>query len=155
MCLPPNTIHAAQPLDVSFFGPLTEKHWSSVCHSYVSQNPGKVITKYTFSGPFHEAQYKTISPELIIAGFRQVGVCPFYHTAIQAVSLDECRAGIDPTQDVDEEQSNEDSNEQTADNAIEDQIRQNLDLSHPFTELQEELFQMSYENGYDLFKLHL
>ena len=50
MYLPPNTTHGAQPLDVSFFGSL--KHWSSVCHSYVSENPGKVITKYTFSELF-------------------------------------------------------------------------------------------------------
>ena len=68
--------------------------------------------------------------------------------------MDECRAGVVPTQDVDEEQStyqNEDSNEQTVDNAIEGQIGENLDLSRPFTELEEELFQTRYENGYDLF----
>ena len=150
MCLPPNTTHAAQPLDVSFFGPL-KKHWSSVCHSYVSKNPGKVVTKYTFSGLFRRAWYKTISPGLIVAGFRKVGVCPFNRTAIQAVSLDEWSAGVDPTQDVEEDYQNEDSNEQTADSAIEDQIGENLVLSRPFTELEEELFQTRYENGYDLF----
>ena len=153
LCLPPNTTHAAQPLDVSFFGPL-KKHWSSVCHSYVSENPGKVVTKYTFSGLFCKAWYKAISPELIVAGFRKVGICPFDRTAIQAVSLDECRAGTDPTQDVDEDQfpdQSKESNEQTADNAIEDQIGENLDISRPFTELEEELFQTRFENGYDLF----
>ena len=150
MCLPSNTTYAAQPLDVSFFGPL-KKHWSSVCHSYVSENPGKVVTKYTFSGLFRQAWYKTISPGLIVAGFHKVGVCPFNRTAIQAVSLDECRAGVDPTQDVEEDYQNEDSNEQTADSAIEDQIGENLVLSRPFTELEEELFQTRYKNGYDLF----
>jgi len=29
------------------FGPL-KKHWSSVCHMYVSDNPGKVVTKFIF-----------------------------------------------------------------------------------------------------------
>ena len=38
-CIPPNTTHAAQPLDVSFFGPI-KKHWSSVCHAYLAKNPG-------------------------------------------------------------------------------------------------------------------
>ena len=153
MCLPPNTTHAAQPLDVSFFGPL-KKHWSSVCHSYVSENPGKVITKYTFSGLFRQAWYKTISPELIVAGFRKVGVCPFDRTTIKAVSLDECRAGVDPTQDADKEQlshQDEDCNEQLADCVIEDKIGEKLDLSRPFSEFEEELFQTRYENGYDLF----
>ena len=154
MCLPPNTTHAAQPLDVSFFGTL-KKRWSSdVCHSYVSENLGKVITKYTFSGLFRQAWYKTISPDLIVAGFRKVGVCPFDRTAIKAVSLNECRAGVDPTQDADEEQlshQDEDCNEQLADSVIEDQIGEKLDLSCPFTMLEEELLQMRYENGYDLF----
>ena len=128
MYLPPNTTHGAQPLDVSFFGSL--KHWSSVCHSYVSENPGKVITKYTFSELFCQAWYKTISPDLIIAGFRKVGGCPFDRTAIKAVSLDECKAGVDPTQDAEEQLSHqdEDCNEQLADNVIEDQIGEKLDL---------------------------
>ena len=99
----------------------------------MSENPGKVITKYTFSGLFRQAWYKTISPELIVAGFRKVGVCPFDRTTIKAVSLDECRAGVDPTQDADEEQlshQDEDCNKQLADSAIEDQIGENLDLIH-------------------------
>ena len=32
-CLPPNTTHMAQPLDVSFFGPL--KNCSNVCYTYI------------------------------------------------------------------------------------------------------------------------
>ena len=92
--------------------------------------------------------------QLIVAGFHRVGICPFDRTAIQAVSLDEYKAGVDQTQDVNEDQSpdqNDDSNEQTVDNAIEDQIGENLDLSRPFTESEEELFQTRYKNGYDLF----
>ena len=110
--------------------------------------------QYTFSGFFRKVWYKTISPELIVAGFHRVGICPFDCTAIQAVSLDEYKAGVDQTQDVNEDQSpdqNDDSNEQTVDNAIEDQIGENLDLSRPFTESEEELFRTRYKNGYDLF----
>ena len=42
-----------------------------------------------------------------------VRICPFDCTAIQAVNLDECKSGVDPTQDVNEDQfpeENEDSN---------------------------------------------
>lgn len=53
MCLPPHTTHAAQPLDVSFFGPL-KKHWSSVCHTFMAENPGKVVTKFSFSSSSHK-----------------------------------------------------------------------------------------------------
>ena len=151
MCLRPNTTHAAQPLDVSIFGPLKE-HWSSVCHSYVSKTPGKVITKYTCSGLFHQAWYKTISPELIAAGFRKVGVCPYDRTAIKVVSLDNCRAGVDTTQDADEEQlshQDEDCSEQLA-VLLKMKLVRSL-ISRPFSELEEELFQTRYENGYDLF----
>ena len=46
-----------------------------------------------------------------------------------------------------EDQFRDHSNEQTVDNAIEDQIGENLDhhLSHPFTDLEEELFRTRYE----------
>ena len=54
-------------------------------------------------------------------------------TAIQTVSLDECKAGVDPTQDINEDQYPDHSNEQMVYNAIEDQIGENLDLSRPFT----------------------
>ena len=46
-CLPPNATHIAQPLDVSFFGPL-KKHWYNVCHTFMTDNPGKVVTKFHF-----------------------------------------------------------------------------------------------------------
>ena len=135
MCLPPNTTHAAQPFDVSFFGPL-KKNWSSVCHSYVSENPGKVVTKYTFSGLFSQAWYKTIRPELIVAGFRTVGICPFDRTAIKAVSLDECRAGVDPAAN-EEDPPNEGFDEHEDDSPVVEQI--GVD-TRPFTEFEEELF---------------
>ena len=100
-----------------------------MCHSYVSENPGKVATKYTFSGVFRQAWYKIISPDLIVAGFYNVGGCPFDHTAIKAVSLDECKAGVETTQDADEKQlshQDEDYNELAV---TEDQIGEKLDLS--------------------------
>jgi len=43
--LPPNATHVAQPLNVSFFGPL-KKNWSNVCHTYMVENPGKIVTNF-------------------------------------------------------------------------------------------------------------
>ena len=51
-CLPPHTTHVAQPLDVSFFGPL-KQHWAKVCNDYISDNPGRVVTKFQFSFLFN------------------------------------------------------------------------------------------------------
>ena len=48
-------------------------------------NPGKVVTKFQFSDLFRQAWYKAINPEVITAGFRIVGVCPFNHTAIKCM----------------------------------------------------------------------
>ena len=52
--LPPHTTQEAQPLDVSFFGPL-KKNWSNVCHDYIQSSPGKAITKFNFSALFSQA----------------------------------------------------------------------------------------------------
>ena len=81
-CLPPHTTHVAQPLDVSFFGPL-KQHWEKVCNDYMSDNPGRAVTKFQFSALFSQAWFQTINPATIISGFRKVGVCPFNATAIK------------------------------------------------------------------------
>ena len=57
-CLPPYTTHVAQPLGVTFFGP-PKKRWSKVCHSYVTNNPGKVVTK--FCSLLNQAWFKKIN----------------------------------------------------------------------------------------------
>ena len=83
-CLPPHTTHVAQPLDVSFFGPL-KQHWAKVCNDYISDNPGRVVTKFQFSSLFNAACFQTIIPTTIISGFQKVGVCPFNAGAIKDV----------------------------------------------------------------------
>ncbi len=74
VCLPPPTTHAAQPLDVSFFGAL-KSHWSSLCHSYLADNLGRVITKFQFSALFSQAWIKAVKAETIISGFHKTGIC--------------------------------------------------------------------------------
>ena len=94
LCLPPHATHAAQPLDVSFFGPL-KKHWSSVCHTFMVDNPGKVVTKFSFSSLFSRAWYKAIKPETIVVGFGKVGICPCDRSAISLPTLGSIECGKD------------------------------------------------------------
>ena len=75
-CLPPHTTHEAQPLDVSFFGPL-KKNWSNVCHDFIQSSLGKAITKINFSKFFSKAWLKTCLPEVICSGFAKAGIIPF------------------------------------------------------------------------------
>ena len=81
-CIPPNTTHATQPLDVSFFGAL-KCHWSSGCHTYLTNNPGSVVTKLQFNSLFSQAWYRSIQPEKIMFGFRKTGICPLNKSAVR------------------------------------------------------------------------
>ena len=80
--LPPNTTHLTQPLDKGVFGPL-KVSWRKVCHSYLVNNPGKVITRYDFSTLFSEAWFQSMRPENAIAGFKVTGICPFDRNAVK------------------------------------------------------------------------
>ena len=74
--------HATQPLDVSRFGAL-KRHWSSVCHTYLTNNPGSVVTKLQFNSLFSQAWYKPIQPETIVSGFRKTGICTLNKSAVR------------------------------------------------------------------------
>ena len=89
--LPPNTTHMAQPLDVSFLGSL-KKHWSNVCHKYMSENLEKVVTKLKFSSLLHEAWFQSVQPETIRSGFRKVGIYPFDAKAIKPLTSSQVTA---------------------------------------------------------------
>ncbi len=73
--LPPNTTHLSQPLDKGCFGPL-KLEWQRVCHEFMSKNPGKVVTRYSFSELFSEAWMRTMTIKNISAGFRVTGIYP-------------------------------------------------------------------------------
>ena len=81
-CLPPNTTHVCQPLDVSPFNAL-KVHWDNVCDKFMSTNPGKIVTLYQFSSLFHEAWKKAMVPETIIPGFKVAGVYPLNRRAVR------------------------------------------------------------------------
>ena len=74
-CLPPHTTHKTQPLDKGVFSPL-KTAWREVCHSYIIENPGKVVTRYQFSQLFGQAWMKAMTPPNIISGFSVTGIYP-------------------------------------------------------------------------------
>ena len=73
--LPPNTTHLSQPLDKGCFGPL-KTAWKHACHQYITKNPGRVITRYQFSGLFSQAWMESMTMRNITAGFRVTGIYP-------------------------------------------------------------------------------
>ena len=80
-CLPPNTTHLTQPLDKGCFGPL-KVYWKEECQTYLSKNPGKVVTRYQFSEILAKAWAKVMTMKNIIGGFKTTGVYPMNREAI-------------------------------------------------------------------------
>ena len=79
--LPPNTTNLTQPLDKGVFSAL-KMNWRHVCHEFVTQNPGRVVSRYDFSSLFHQAWDNSMSIGNIKSGFRITGICPFNKRAI-------------------------------------------------------------------------
>ena len=145
LCLPPHTTHVAQPLDVSFFKPL-KTYWSEVCHRYMQDNPGRVVTKYQFSSLFSTAWYKTIRPETIISGFRKVGVCPFDSSAIVVPDIPMCESTVVKNESSSE---SEDEANSSAECGLTKETGFSSATQNAFTPEQLELFATRYENGYE------
>ena len=79
--LPPHTSHLTQPLDVGVFGPF-KKMYSIACHSYMQQNPGLTISKYSVAALTSKPYTKALSAENLQAAFKKTGIFPFQKTSI-------------------------------------------------------------------------
>lgn len=90
--LPPNTTHLSQPLDKGCFGPL-KAAWKDACHQYMTDNPGKVVTKFQFSAIFSEAWLRSMTVANITAGFRVTGIYPVNRNAF-CLPILECESLI-------------------------------------------------------------
>ena len=156
-CLPPHTTHEAQPLDCGVFGPL-KAHWSHVCHAYLQQNSGRIITRFQFSSLFSQAWSAAVSPANIIAGFRTCGVYPFNPSAISA------------TPHTEHEYDTGTSVATSTSSSCDDKVRQKSFRNEPkqqcdrterdvvpptstalFTEEQERWFRIRFEEGFNVF----
>ena len=149
-CLPPHATHEAQPLDVSFFGPL-KKHWGAVCHQFYQDSPGRIITKFNLNELFSRAWLKAITPENLCSGFRKAGIVPFNPQALmKLVPKDNCQSLEDKGQspEVSQCQSVQEisDSEEEMSGESEGDTEKVLNLSPE----KEELFQRRLEEGYDL-----
>ena len=64
-----------QPLDKGCFGPL-KSAWRKACHDFLAQNPGKVVSRYSFCSVFAIAWLQAMSIKNILAGFKVTGTFP-------------------------------------------------------------------------------
>ena len=81
LCLPPHTTHYLQPLDLTFFGPLT-KAYNTVCTEYMAASRQNVVFKASWAGLFRQAWEQAVTPQNIKSGFRACGIMPFNPNAI-------------------------------------------------------------------------
>jgi len=54
-----------------------------VCHTYQQDNPGAVITKYSFTPLFAKVWSQSFTPNNLISGFKKCGIYPFNSEAIE------------------------------------------------------------------------
>jgi|SRR5277367_6185611 len=76
VCLPPNTTHIMQPLDVSFFFPLKHE-WRNFLRLYRHEHSGEEITKYNVIQALSQILNKPTFPSAIRSGFATCGIFPF------------------------------------------------------------------------------
>lgn len=86
ICLPPNSTHLCQPLDVSLFGPL-KSNWKTILNDYKVKNPNvSAVQKPKFPALFKRllnAMNNTISINLI-SGFRTCGIVPLNREVVKS-----------------------------------------------------------------------
>lgn len=80
VCLPPNTTHLTQPLDVAFFGPL-KRAWKSILNEWKDSPSGQkspTLGKENFA-PLLTLLLEKLAPnsgENLRAGFKKCGIVP-------------------------------------------------------------------------------
>ena len=88
ICLPPNTTHVLQPLDVSFFKSLKSK-WDRVNEEFCRSNHGQFVTKATFAKVFKMAWDTCVgNPGTVQNGFIRIGLAPFKRMSLQDILKD-------------------------------------------------------------------
>lgn len=81
ICLPPHSTHFLQPLDRSFFRPLIT-YFDQACKTFLSNHPGRAITKLQFGALLYKAWEEAASAENAMNGFRVCGLYPIDKQAI-------------------------------------------------------------------------
>ena len=80
-CLPPNTTHILQPLDVAFSAPLKQQ-WKKFIKLWRIQHDGSDLQKFEIPTALSQIINKTEFNEAVKAGFRNCGLYPYNPNAI-------------------------------------------------------------------------
>lgn len=75
LCLPPHTSHKLQPLDVTFFKPLSV-YYGDELRKWLRCNPGKVVTLWQVSTIFGSAFIQAATMKTALKGFEKTGIWP-------------------------------------------------------------------------------
>lgn len=90
VCLPPNTTHLMQPLDVAVFGPM-KKNWRKKVRQFCFEH-GHEISKQDVPTVLSEVLATESTAENIKSGFRKCGLVPFDPSL---VDYDKCIKEVD------------------------------------------------------------
>ena len=76
VCLPPNSTHILQPLDVGLYGPM-KAHWRSILRDLKERDPSaKPVNKVVFPGMLKQLVEKVDSQQLLPKAFEKCGMFP-------------------------------------------------------------------------------
>jgi hypothetical protein len=82
LSLPGHTAHRLQPLNVSFFKPLTSYYIDEI-EKWLRDNPGRCVTQFQVAAIFGRAYCRAASIGNIANGFARAGVWPVDRTVFQ------------------------------------------------------------------------
>lgn len=75
-CFPPHCTHRVQPLDVSFYGPLTT-YYNQALRRWLHAHPGRNVTHFQVGQLFNEAYLQAATLANAVHGFQKTGIYPF------------------------------------------------------------------------------
>lgn len=75
VCTPPHCTHRVQPLDVSFYGPLST-YYNQEITMWLKHNPGRVVTCYQVGKLFSNAYQRAATMSNAVNGFAKTGIFP-------------------------------------------------------------------------------
>ncbi|XP_030766578.1 uncharacterized protein LOC115890479 [Sitophilus oryzae] len=73
LCTPPHCTHRIQPLDVSFFGPLSN-YYNQAITKWIKTNPARTVTAFQVGQLFSEAYEKAAVMGNAVSGFKTTGI---------------------------------------------------------------------------------
>lgn len=76
LCLPPNTTHLLQPLDVGVFAPV-KTCWRKILKQYKLETQGQHVSKEVFPSLIARLWESSFKPEHFIGSFRSTGLAPY------------------------------------------------------------------------------